>query len=48
MQILAAQGLGLISGEWRGVHGKPAMQMCAAVVILVLAAGIMAYASTLA
>ena len=47
MQILAAQGLGLISGEWRGVHGKPAMQMCAAVAIIVLAAGIMAYASTL-
>jgi len=48
LQILAAQGLGLISGEWRGVHGKPAMQMCTAVAILVLAAGIMAYASTLA
>lgn len=47
LQILAAQGLGLISGEWRGVHGKAAMQMCAAVAILVLAACIMAYASTL-
>jgi len=48
LQILGAQGLGLVSGEWRGVRGKPAMQMCAAVVILVLAADIMAYASTLA
>ena len=48
LQILGAQGLGLISGEWRGVHGKPAMQMCAAVAILVLAAAVMAYASTLA
>jgi L-rhamnose-H+ transport protein len=48
LQILGAQGLGLVSGEWRGVHGKPAKQMCAAVAILVLAAGIMAYASTLA
>jgi hypothetical protein len=47
-QILGAQGLGLISGEWRGVHGKPARQMCAAVAILVLAAAIMAYANTLA
>ena len=47
LQILGAQGLGLISGEWRGVHGRPAKQMCAAVAILVLAAGIMAYASTL-
>ena len=48
LQILGAQGLGLISGEWRGVRGKPAWQMGAAVAILVLAAGVMAYASTLA
>jgi len=47
LQILGAQGLGQISGEWRGVHGRPAQQMCAAVAILVVAAGIMAYASTL-
>ena len=47
-QILAAQGLGWISGEWRGVSGKPIRQMMIAVVILVGAAGIMAYASTLA
>ena len=47
LQILGAQGLGLISGEWRGVHGRPAKQMCVAVAILVLGAGIMAYASTL-
>ena len=48
LQILGAQGLGLISGEWRGVHGKPATQMIVAVLILVGAAGVMAYASTLA
>jgi len=47
-QILAAQGLGWISGEWRGVSGKPIRQMMIAVIILVGAAGIMAYASTLA
>lgn len=48
LQILGAQGLGLISGEWRGVHGKPAIQMIAAVLIIVVAAAVMAYASTLA
>ena len=47
LQILAAQGLGWISGEWKGVHGKPIWQMGTAVVILVGAAAIMAYASTL-
>ena len=46
-QILAAQGLGWISGEWRGVSGKPIRQMMIAVVILVGAAAIMAYASTM-
>lgn len=47
LQILGAQGLGLISGEWRGVRGRPVTQMCAAVAILTLAAAVMAYASTL-
>jgi len=46
-QILAAQGLGWISGEWRGVRGKPIVQMFTAVVILVGAAALMAYASTI-
>jgi hypothetical protein len=46
-QILGAQALGLVSGEWRGVHGKPAIHMAVAVTILVVAAGIMAYAHTL-
>ena len=46
-QILAAQGLGWISGEWRGVSGKPIRQMMIAVIILVGAAGLMAYASTI-
>jgi hypothetical protein len=48
LQILAAQGLGWISGEWQGVSGKPVTLMLTAIAILVVAAGIMAYASTLA
>jgi hypothetical protein len=47
-QILAAQGLGWVSGEWRNVHGRPIRQMFIAVAILVCAAAIMAYAGTLA
>lgn len=47
-QILGAQALGIVSGEWRGVHGTPVKQMSAAVAFLVAAAAIMAYASTLA
>jgi hypothetical protein len=47
LQILGAQGLGWISGEWRGVRGRPMFQMCAGVAILTLAAAIMAYSSTL-
>jgi multidrug transporter EmrE-like cation transporter len=48
LQILGAQGLGWISGEWRGVHGRPIVHMCAGVTILTVAAAVMAYASTLA
>ncbi|MCX6878535.1 MAG: hypothetical protein NTW21_32685 [Verrucomicrobia bacterium] len=48
LQILGAQVLGLVSGEWRGVCGKPVTQMLVAVLILVAAAAVMAYASTLA
>lgn len=48
LQILGAQVLGLVSGEWRGVRGKPVTQMLVAVIILVAAAAVMAYASTLA
>jgi hypothetical protein len=47
LQILAAQGLGWISGEWRGVYGRPIFQMGAGVATLTLAAALMAYAATL-
>ena len=47
MQILGGQGLGLISGEWRGVKGKPVYQMLIAIVLLVVGACIMGWAATL-
>lgn len=47
-QITGNQGLGFISGEWRGVHGKPRIQMYVAIVVLVVAAVIMSYANALA
>jgi L-rhamnose-H+ transport protein len=39
--ILGGQGLGFVSGEWRGVHGKPRFQIYLAIAILVLAMVIM-------
>jgi hypothetical protein len=47
MQILGGQVVGFISGEWKGIHGKPIRQMYIAIIILVLAATIMAYSNTL-
>ncbi len=47
MQMVGGQGLGFISGEWRGVHGTPRRQMYAAIVLLIVAAVIMAYSNTL-
>jgi len=48
MQMTGGQLLGFISGEWRGVYGKPRMQMYAAIAVLILAAGVMAFGNTLA
>ncbi len=48
MQMTGGQLLGFISGEWRGVYGKPRRQMYLAIGILVLAAMVMAYGNTLA
>jgi hypothetical protein len=42
MQMAGGQGLGFISGEWRGVHGKPRRQMVKAIIALVIASTIMA------
>ena len=44
MQMTGSQGLGFISGEWKGIRGKPIIQMCVAIVFLLVAAGIMLYA----
>jgi len=48
MQMTGTQLLGFISGEWRGVHGKPRRQMYVALGILFVAAAVMAYGNTLA
>ena len=48
MQMTGGQLLGFISGEWRGVFGKPRLQMYLAIGILIVAAGIMAFGNTLA
>ncbi|MCL5098802.1 MAG: hypothetical protein M1608_14975 [Candidatus Omnitrophica bacterium] len=42
MQILGNQGVGFISGEWRGVVGTPRNQMYTAIVILIAASSILA------
>ena len=46
--MLGNQGLGFISGEWKGVVGKPRNQMYMAIGVLIVAALIMAYGNTLA
>jgi hypothetical protein len=47
MQMVGGQGLGFISGEWRGVHGTPRRLMYSAIAMLIVAAVIMAYSNTL-
>jgi hypothetical protein len=42
--ILGGQFLGFVSGEWRGVHGKPRRQIYAAILLLIGAMSIMASA----
>ena len=48
MQMTGTQLLGFTSGEWRGVHGKPRLQMYLALAILFVAAVVMAYGNSLA
>jgi hypothetical protein len=43
MQMVGGQGTGFISGEWRGVYGKPRLQMYASIALLIIASFIMAY-----
>ncbi len=48
MQMTGTQLLGFLSGEWRGVHGKPRLQMYLAIAILIVAAVVMAFGNSLA
>lgn len=48
MQMTGGQAVGFISGEWRGVTGRPRRLMYAAITALICAAAIMAYGNTLA
>lgn len=48
LQMLGSQGVGFVSGEWHGVHGRPRIQMYIAIVILILATMVMAYGNALA
>jgi len=47
MQMTGNQGVGFLSGEWRGVRGKPREQMYLAIGILIVAAAIMAAGNSL-
>lgn len=46
MQTVGGQGLGFVSGEWRGVHGKPRYQMYLAIAMLLLATVVLTYGNT--
>ena len=46
--ILGGQLLGFASGEWRGVSGPPRRQIYLAIVLLVVAMVILAFANALA
>lgn len=48
MQMTGNQSVGFISGEWRGVHGRPRYQIYTSIALLLIAAIIMAYANKLA
>jgi hypothetical protein len=47
MQMTGTQLLGFVSGEWRGVRGKPRIQMYLAIAIFIVAAVMMGYGNTL-
>jgi hypothetical protein len=48
MQMTGSQAVGFISGEWRGVLGRPRNQMILAIAVLMFAAVILAVGNTLA
>jgi hypothetical protein len=47
MQMVGGQGLGFISGEWRGIDGRPRRQMYLAITALIIATIVMAFGNTL-
>lgn len=47
MQMTGGQLLGFISGEWRGVQGRPRLQMYLAIALLIVAGIVLAYGNTL-
>jgi hypothetical protein len=47
MQVLGNQAVGFVSGEWRGIHGRPRTLMYAAVGVLLVAVVILAFANGL-
>lgn len=46
--ILGGQALGFLSGEWRGVSGKPRAQIYLAIAVLLLSMGVFAFANSFA
>jgi L-rhamnose-H+ transport protein len=46
-QMLGGQAVGFISGEWRGVHGRPRTTIYLAIAVLLVAAVIMGYGNYL-
>ena len=46
MQIMGNQGVGFLSGEWRGVRGLPRLQMYAGIAILLAGVILLAFAQT--
>jgi hypothetical protein len=47
MQIIGGLVVGFLAGEWRGIPGKPKIQICMAIAVLVIGAVLMSYAQTL-
>jgi L-rhamnose-H+ transport protein len=47
LQLLGNQAVGFVSGEWRGVGGRPLHQMIAAIIVLLAAVLVLALGKTL-
>ncbi len=47
LQLLGNQAVGFVSGEWRGIGGRPLGQMIAAILVLLAAVSVLAWGKTL-